>query len=103
MPRVQDLIGVMKGVQHVTQACLQLQEQTFRVIWANSTARSALNSTIDNITNQKAPKPEDFMKAASDTVERMTTIAQGIKDYIELSTKPIVKPTQQTHKTKGNE
>lgn len=92
MPRLQDLFGVLRGFQTVAQAGVQLQEQNLRIIWANSSAKSAITSTLDNIEKTvKTPvKPDEIIKTAVEGVDRISTVLQGIKDYTELSVKTTI-------------
>lgn len=92
MPRLQDLFGVLRGFQTVAQAGLQLQEQNLRIIWANSSAKLAIASTLGNIEKTvKSPvKPNEIINTAAEGVDRISTVLQGIKDYTELSVKTTI-------------
>lgn len=98
MPRLQDLFGVLRGFQTVAQAGLQLQEQNLRIIWANSSVKLAIASTLDNIEKVvKTPvKPNEIIKTAAEGADRISTVLRGIKDYTELSIKTTIT------KVKGN-
>lgn len=84
MTKLQDLVGVLKGVQNVMQAGLKLQEKDIRIIWQNSSLKS-LNEEITNQLKSKKYTETDLNTAISETSKRLYTVIAGLKEYSNIN------------------
>lgn len=89
MSRSQEIAGMLKGVQIVTEAIVKEQRTYTRYVWMNSSIREALEQNFTNIQGCagkvfKDPGKEfegvgNFVKEA---FERSSVVTQGIKQYV---------------------
>ncbi|XP_050361435.1 atypical kinase COQ8B, mitochondrial [Nymphalis io] len=81
MSHINDLIGVVRGLRHVIDAGLKLQQETARLIWNNSSIKQPLqNCSVNPIVTYK-PNPD----LLNDAFERAKVVMQGIKQYIAMN------------------
>lgn len=87
MSRTQDILGVLRGFQSVMQAGIQLQESSLKILWANSSIREVINNTrVTADSTIKTPvNSGDVFKLATDGVERVSTVMQGVKEFVQYS------------------
>ncbi|GLV37119.1 Coenzyme Q8 [Carabus blaptoides fortunei] len=87
MSRTQDILGVLRGFQSVVQAGIQLQESSLKILWSNSSIREVINTTrVTADSTVKTPvNSGDVFKLASDGVERVSTVMQGVKEFMQYS------------------
>ncbi|XP_047543986.1 atypical kinase COQ8B, mitochondrial [Vanessa atalanta] len=81
MSHINDLIGVVRGLRHVIDAGLKLQQESARLIWNNSSLKQPLqNCSLNPIINYK-PNPD----LLNDAFGRAEVVVQGIKQYITMN------------------
>lgn len=88
--KLQDLAGVLRGVQNVLQAGAKLQENELKIIWLNSSIRSAareLNLRQKPWQGQQSSKSvaPDLASALTETSERISTVLVGLREYSNLN------------------
>lgn len=88
MSRAQDVIGVLRGLQCVTEAAIKLQEESFRHFWNNSSLRHTAAQVGNSL---KTKQPGDIQSAASvltktvrETADRFSTVLAGVREFSSL-------------------
>ncbi|XP_011639644.1 atypical kinase COQ8B, mitochondrial isoform X1 [Pogonomyrmex barbatus] len=87
--KISDLLGVLKGMQSVTNAIIKHQEDTIRYIITHSSLKDlpkkcfqAAGKKLTNIESSKVPG--QIMKDLKETTERVAIVEEGIKQYIKI-------------------
>lgn len=81
MSLINDLIGVVRGVQLVAEAGIKLQQDSTRLIWNNSSIRPLLMNCPTNLTTAFKTRP-DFTK---EILQRSLVVAQGLRQYAVMA------------------
>lgn len=80
MSRIQDALGVIKGLQYALQAGVKLQEANIIHIWRNSSIRSLseeLKLPLENDMN--------IIQSVSEGTEKISSIMTGLKKFSSLA------------------
>lgn len=91
MARSQDILAILRGVQMVVRAGIKEEEKNIQRLWSNSSVRSSVNDSLNVIVN-KIKNPGEVVKVANESLDRFSTIATGINQYVMFS--PKEKPKQ---------
>lgn len=86
MSRAQDLLGLLRGIQLVAQETLKTQKGELKVIWANSSVRTALEGVQVGVKHAKTPNAGDMFKSVVDGAERVNAVFTGVKYYATNAT-----------------
>lgn len=90
MSRAQDLLGLLRGIQLVAQETLKTQKSELKVIWSNSSVRTALEGvqkkTEVGLKNTKTASAGDVFKSVVDGAERVNAVLTGVKYYATNAT-----------------
>lgn len=85
MSRVQDFLGLLRGIQLVAQESLKTQTSELKVIWSNSSVRIAVEGakkeTETLLKNAKTKSADDVFKSVVEGAERVNTVLTGIKYF----------------------
>lgn len=87
MSRLQDLTGILKSLQLITEASLKLQEENVKFIWKNSSLLSSLETVSTKVkqSSQVFPKNASFFgNESKECFERFSTVIKGISAYRNL-------------------
>lgn len=87
MARMQDLVGVLRGVQTIVQAGLKVQESNFKIIWDNSSIRALAEECATKIKSDSLKSTPGFQNIINESAERMSTVIVGFKQYATYSNK----------------
>ncbi|CAH1181702.1 unnamed protein product [Phyllotreta striolata] len=83
MSRIQDLVGLLKSLQLITQACTELKTRNIKTIWSNSFIRPAADCNFQNAQKSKSGGA-GFSSGSSDMAENIAsvnTVLHGIRVY----------------------
>ncbi|XP_022901536.1 atypical kinase COQ8B, mitochondrial isoform X2 [Onthophagus taurus] len=83
--RSKDLFGVLRGVQSVIEAGVKLQEEELKYIWKHSSIKNLIQDVSKNVNKASPKSSEDIVKNFNETIERFSTVAYGIREYINYT------------------
>ncbi|XP_068617543.1 atypical kinase COQ8B, mitochondrial isoform X1 [Battus philenor] len=81
MSHINDLLGVIKGLRHVAEASIKLQQENSRTVWSNSSIRPFLQNCPTNPIKSFKPNAQ----FTTDLVERVFVVLHGFKQYAAMS------------------
>lgn len=91
MSKVQDLIGVVRGIQKVMGASVQVQEAYVKHIWANSSIKDIIEQNINqtsqcgkNIMSNPGEELKKISGAIQETLDRSSVVVEGLKHYSSM-------------------
>ncbi|XP_031340786.1 atypical kinase COQ8B, mitochondrial [Photinus pyralis] len=87
MSRGQELWGVIRGLQAVTEAGIKLQLQLLEKCWHNSSLRTVAQNVYENTkrpTSSSTGKPEDVLKIVTDAADRLYTVVDGVSEFVSF-------------------
>lgn len=83
MSRAQDLLGVLRGIQSVAQEGLNTQRTSWKVIWNNSSVRTAINE-VANKNSAKRTEIKDvkqIVNIVADSADRLNAVVTGVREF----------------------
>lgn len=93
MSRAQDFLGVLRGIQLVAQESVKTQRGELKVIWSNSSVRTAVEDakkkTQTSLKSAQVKSATDVFKSAVDGTERVNAVLTGVK-YFATNAAPAV-------------
>lgn len=106
MSRIQDAIAVLRGIIMIANAGAKIAEKDIKRIWLNSSVKELFEIKLANVKNcgdkiAKNPTKElnDFMNDVRETAQRVSVVAEGVKQY-SRSSSVAQKQDEQTVKVK---
>lgn len=91
MSKVQDLIAVVRGINKVLGASVQVQEAYIKHIWANSSIKDIIEQNISQTSQcgkQIMSNPGEELKkisgAIQETLDRSSVVVEGLKHYSSM-------------------
>ncbi|KAJ8977778.1 hypothetical protein NQ317_001689 [Molorchus minor] len=90
MSRMQDIICILRSLQKVAEAGIKLQEENLKIIWKNSSLRPITEDIASNIRNPPKVNSKsiaDIGDTVKEGVDRVLTVAHGLKAYTNYSLK----------------
>lgn len=88
MSRASDLLGILRGIQRVTQASLAAQEAYLKHLWSHSSVRDVIEKNAKQSSEcgkkmVKNPTQElqNISNVIKETFERSSVVVEGIKQY----------------------
>lgn len=96
MSRVQDAVGVIKGLQKVAEASLKLQEEAIKHLWQTSSFRPIISQISDQAKAVPQIVPNNFTNTTPqgspivDATERFTTVLSGVKEFAAITTGNVI-------------
>lgn len=86
MSRAHDLGCILRSIQLITEAALNLQAENARHVWKTTSLRSIIDDckTV-SLNDWKSPgNPSDVAK---DALDRISTVIQGLKTFTDIPSK----------------
>lgn len=88
MARSQDILALIRGLQTVLRAGIKEEEKELVKIWNNSSIRQLLIDSKEACDKTiKTNNLSSTMKATSDSVERVSTVFNGINQFVRYKPK----------------
>lgn len=94
MSRIQDAIAIVKGLQIVAKASTETQQKYLQHIWANSSIRELLQSSVNNakhcgtkFSQNPSKEVEAFANSLRETIQRSSMVVEGVKQFTVTSMK----------------
>ncbi len=94
MSRIQDAIALAKGLQIVAKASTETQQKYLQHIWANSSIRDLLQSSLNNaqqcstkFSRNPSKELEAIANSLRETIQRSSMVVEGVKQYTVTSMK----------------
>lgn len=83
----QDIFGVIRGLQAVAKAGIQLQEAALRSTFQNSSIKVLGEEIVSNIKKSKSNPWETntIINTVVDTTDRLTTVVDGVVKFAIIS------------------
>lgn len=85
MSRLQDLLGLVRGIQSVAQEGIKVQGAQLKVIWDNSSIRTGAQEVTKRVkksANSSAENPTEVAKMVSETADKFATVVKGMQEYV---------------------
>lgn len=94
MSRIQDAIALLKGLQIVAKASTETQQKYLQHIWANSSIRELVQSSLtqaQQCTSKFGKNPskevETLANSLRETLQRSSMVVEGVKQFTVTSMK----------------
>lgn len=75
-----DLVGVLRGLQLIVEAGINLQRETFRTVWTSSSFKTARSNCTEKVSDLKKVS---VTSTVSETVSRLNTVLAGIQELLK--------------------
>lgn len=94
MSRIQDAVGLLKGLQIVAKASTETQQKYLQHIWSNSSIRELLQSSLANVqqcsskfSQNPSKEVEAIANSLRETIQRSSMVVEGVKQFTVTSMK----------------